>query len=138
MAEALPSVKFEYEEGDAWIQMFDKAWNSYMHPDENDVLWWPFYLRVRYIPPELMMDDERELAADENLYRVTVVYRESSVNPDKAERVRAAMREKFPELSGGRQNAHVRRVAKDAVTENNLVPEVLRKYRMLSSALQGV
>lgn len=138
LAEALPSVKFEYEEGDAWIQMFDKAWNSYMRPDENDVLRWPFYLRVRYIPPELMMDDERELAADDNLYRVTVVYRESSINADKAERVRAAMREKFPELSGGRQNAHVRRVAKDAVTENNLVPEVLRKYRMLSSALQGV
>ncbi|MBF3557427.1 PD-(D/E)XK nuclease family protein [Burkholderia pseudomallei] len=138
LAEAMPSVKFEYEEGNAWIEMFDKAWYPYTHADENDVLWWPFFLRVRYIPPELMMDDEREFAADENLYRVTVVYRESHLHPDKAARVRAAMCEKFPELSGGRQNAQVRRLAKEAVTESNLVGEVLRKYRMLSSALQGV
>ncbi|WP_230952520.1 PD-(D/E)XK nuclease family protein [Burkholderia cepacia] len=138
LAEELPSVKFEYEEGDAWIQIFDKAWYPYTHADENDVRWWPFFIRVRYIPPELMMDDEKELSADENLYRVMVVYWESYLKPDTAERARVAIREKFPELSGGRQNAHVRRVEKDAVKESNLVSEVLRRYRMLCSALQGV
>ncbi|WP_312892380.1 MULTISPECIES: PDDEXK-like family protein [Paraburkholderia] len=137
LAEELPGAKFEYEESDSWIQLFDRAWYSYTQADENDVLWWPFYVRVRFIPPELLSEEEQEQAT-ENLYVVSVVYRESYLKPDTAKRVCAAMLDKFPELAGGRQKAHVRRLQKEKVKESNLLDEVLRRYRMLNSALQGV
>ncbi|MEX3929950.1 PD-(D/E)XK nuclease family protein [Paraburkholderia sp. BR10936] len=138
VSERLAAVKFEFEESDSWIQMFDQAWWQYAQTNEKDDIWyWPFYVRVRFIPPEYLSEEEQEQST-ENLYIVSVVYRESYLKPDTAERVRNAMLEKFPELAGGRQKAHVRRLLKEEVTESSLVAEVLRRYRMLSSALQGV
>ncbi|GAB7527370.1 PDDEXK-like family protein [Paraburkholderia sp. 2C] len=136
LAVALSGTKFEYETGDNWIQIFDADWYQYAQPDENEVYWWPFYLRVRSIQPEHMT--EEELAeSNEHLYGVSVAYRELHLRSDKAARIHAAMIEKFPELAGGRQKANVRRIMKDAVRESNLIPELQRRYRLISSALQG-
>lgn len=137
LAEALPGVNFEHEESDSWIQMFDQSWWQYTLADENDTLWWPFYLRVRHIPPEYMTEEEQE-ESTEHLYRVSVVYREKYLRPDIAMRVHAAMVENFPELARGRQKANVRRLVMEEVRESNLISELRRRYRLLAAALQGV
>ncbi|MEX3984127.1 PD-(D/E)XK nuclease family protein [Paraburkholderia sp. EG287A] len=137
LGDALPGVTFEFEEGDAWIQMFDEAWYPYTQADEDDVYWWPFFLRVRHIPPEYLSEEE-QADVNENLYRVSVVYMQSYIRTAAAGRVHKAMLEKFPELAGGKQQAHVRRIMKEDVLESNLISEVKRRYHLLSSALQGV
>ncbi|SDI09835.1 hypothetical protein SAMN04487926_1124 [Paraburkholderia steynii] len=136
LAEALPGVKFEHEESDSWIQMFDQTWWQYTDADKNDTYWWPFYLRVRHIPPEYMTEEEQE-ESSENLYRVSVVYREKYLKPDIATRVHAAMVARFPELARGRQKANVRRLMMEEVREGSLIAELQRRYRLVIAALQG-
>jgi len=132
---AQPSATIECETSDNWIQLFDQAWYQYTQADVDDVSW-PFYLRVRRIRPEYMTPEEQ--AEGENLYVVGVVYCQSHLRKDKAEKIHEAMVRRFPELAGGRQNAKVRRVTKEDVPESKLVEELQLRYRLLSSALQGV
>jgi len=133
---AIPGSKFEYETSDNWVQIFDHAWYEYTQADENDVLWWPFYLRLRLVPPQYLTEEEQETS--ENLYMVSVAYREACVRPEKAARIHAALVNVFPELAGGRQKANVRRVMREEVKESNLISELQRRYRLLLMALQGV
>lgn len=134
---AIPGKRFVFETGANWIQIFDYGWNDYVQADENDVIWWPFYLRVRLVPPQHLTEEE-QAESSENLYMVSVVYHEGHVRIDKATRIHAALVRAFPELSGGKQKAHIRRVAKEEVRESNLMSELQRRYRLLSTALQGV
>ncbi|MFL9869541.1 PD-(D/E)XK nuclease family protein [Paraburkholderia fungorum] len=134
---ATKGAKFEYETSDNWVQIFDETWCQYALTDENDVVWWPFYLRVRFVPPNLLTQEELD-ESPENLYAVSIVYRELLLRKDKSERIHAAMVEAFPELAGGRQKANVRRLMKEFIRESNLTFELQRRFRLLSSALQGV
>lgn len=134
---AIPGAEFDAEMSDNWIQIFERSWLQYTEPDDDDMLWWPFYLRVRLLPPEYWTEAEHEESL-ENLYLVSVVYRELHLRKDKAARIHAAMVNAFPELAGGRQKANVRRVMKEEVRESNLIPELQRRYRLLSNAIQGV
>jgi hypothetical protein len=134
---AIPGQNFRYEMSDNWVQIFDNAWYEYTQADENDLLWWPFYLRVRLVPPQYMTAEE-QAESTENRYVVSVVYCEPHLRPEKAERIHAALIDVFPELAGGRQKANRRRVLKEEVLESNLIGELQRRYRLLSRALQGV
>lgn len=137
MAVAVPGAKFEYETGDNWIQIFDADWYQYTQPDEDEAMWWPFYLRVRLVPPERWTEEE-QAESTENLYVTSIVYHELHLRSDKATRVHAALTKVCPELAGGRQKANIRRVMKREIRESNLIPELQRRYRLLCSALQGV
>jgi hypothetical protein len=134
---AFPGVKFECEMSDLWVQIFDEAWYEYAQLDNEEGVWWPFYLRVRLVPRHQLTEAELELSS-ENRYVVTVTYREGHVRADKAERIHTAMLKAFPELSGGRQKANMRRVGKEEILESNLVGELQRRYHQLSSVLRGV
>ncbi|MGY6153715.1 PDDEXK-like family protein [Paraburkholderia graminis] len=134
---AIPGAKFEYETGENWIQFFDADWYQYAKNDEDEGVWWPFYLRVRLVPPEHLTEEE-QTASSENLYLVGLMYREMHLRADKAERLHAALAKMCPELAGGRQKANIRRVMKEEVRESNLIPELQRRYRILCSALQGI
>ena len=132
-----PGARFAFEMTDLWVQLFDEAWDDFTQADENDNYWWPFYLRVRMVPPAHLTAEELEESV-ENRYMVSVTYREQHVPKDKAARVHAAMVNTFPELGGNRrQNANLRRIAKQEVLESNLIAELQRRYRLLSIALQA-
>jgi hypothetical protein len=134
---AISGSKFEFEMSDNWVQIFDHTWYAYTQPDEEDRVWWPFFLRVRLVPPHYLTAEELEVST-ENRYMVGIVYREPHVQPEKAKRIHAALVSAFPELASGRQKANVRRVMKEEILESNLIGELLRRYRLLSMALQGV
>jgi hypothetical protein len=137
LAVAVPGAKFEYETGDNWIQIFDADWYPYAQADEDDAVWWPFYLRVRLVPPERWTEEEQAESTD-NLYVTSIDYHELHLRNDKATRVHAALMKVCPELAGGRQKANIRRIMKQEIRESNLIPELQRRYRLLCSALQGV
>ena len=40
VSEQLAAVKFEFEESDSWIQMFDQAWWQYAQTNEKDDIWY--------------------------------------------------------------------------------------------------
>lgn len=130
---AIPGAKFECAIGDMWAEILDESWYEYA---ETDDYYWPFYLRLRVVPPTLVSDDES--TSTETRYRVNISYREGYVRKGKAERVHAAMVEAFPELAKGKQTAAIRRLMIDEVLESNLISELQRRYWKLSAVLQAV
>ncbi|MBK3779841.1 PD-(D/E)XK nuclease family protein [Paraburkholderia aspalathi] len=134
---AIPGSKFECELTNLWVQIFDEAWYEYTQPDKDDVHWWPFYLRVRMVPTQHLSEAELEESI-ENRYMVSVAYLEHYLPSGKAARIHAAMLNIFPELGSRQTNGIRRRVLKEEVLESNLIPELQRRHRLLSSALQAI
>ncbi|MBN3761223.1 PD-(D/E)XK nuclease family protein [Burkholderia sp. Ac-20365] len=134
---ALPGAKPEYETGDNWIQIFDEDWYQYAQADEDELIWWPFYQRVRLIRPEQMTEEDLA-ASNENLYAVSLVYHELLVRSDRATRVHAALVGACPELGRGVQKADIRRVMKAKIRETDLIHELQRRARLVSAALHGI
>jgi hypothetical protein len=89
------------------------------------------------VPTQHLSEEELE-ESTESRYMVSVAYLEHYLPSGKAARIHAAMLNVFPELGGRQTNGNLRRVLKEEVLESNLIPELQRRHRLLSSALQAV